>query len=91
MSRGQARAAGTKMLLDLERAAGVGGSQQVGPDLEHILGFASADLVGALRFDQVVDTGAAAALFSIGNLDELDPRDAPEQLARLGAHALSVR
>src|SRR5262249_51191290 len=91
MRRGQADAAGAKMLLDLERAAGVGRSQQIGPALERTLVVRRATLVGALGRDQIADAGAAATLLSIGELDELDPRDPREQLARLAALPLRVR
>src|SRR5262249_59373947 len=83
-------AAGAKMLLDLQRAARIGGNEQVGPDLEQILDFAGADLVGAFGLDQVVDARTPAALLAVGNLHQFDSRNPAKQPPRLGPDALSV-
>src|SRR5262249_49066583 len=76
---------------DLERAARVGAGEEVRPDREDVVHLSGADLLGALRLDQVVDAGASAALISVGNLEQLEPRDAVEEPARLLPDPLGVR
>src|SRR5262249_39672241 len=77
--------------LDLQRAPGVGGDEELGGRGEHVVHLALAHLPRALRLDQVVDAGAAAALIALGDLAQLEPGDRGEERARLGAHALRVR
>src|SRR6202022_4199059 len=78
-------------LLDLERAAGVGGRDQVRPRRKHVVRLAGADLVGARGLDQVVDARTAAALVALGDLQELEAGNAAQERPRLLANALRVR
>ena len=82
---------GPEQPLDLQRAAGVRGGSSSGRRAQARGHLALADLVRALRLDEVVDAGAAAALLAIRNVHHLQPGDAPQESARLAADALAVR
>jgi len=77
-------------LLDLESAAGIGGGQEIRLDGEDVVRLARSDLFRAFGLNEVVNTGAAAALVAVGDLNELQARDPGEELARLLADALRV-
>src|SRR6266540_739296 len=62
-------------LGNLEGAAGVGAGEKVGLRLQNVVDLSLADLVGGLGLDQVVDSGAVAALVAVWDLDELQARD----------------
>ena len=74
----------------LHQAARVGGDQQLGAGGQHVRGLAVAELGRRLRVEQVVDAGRAAAELRLGDLPQLQPGDAAQQLARLGPDALGV-
>ena len=71
MSGRQRFAALAQELLDLQSAARIRAGEQLGSGREHVADFASANLIGAFRLNEIVDSGAATTLLTIGNLDEV--------------------
>src|SRR5918996_136339 len=49
------------------------------------------ELAGHRRLEKIVDAGAAAAEVALGELDQTQARDAPQELARLPADVLAMR
>ncbi len=84
-------AARAQSLGDLEQAARVTRRHYTRARLDDVGHLAFEQPVGHLRLEHVVDAGAAAAEVALGQLDEREARDAPEQLARLVADPLAVR
>ena len=76
--------------LQLKDTARIAGGHEVGVESADVICFASAEFKGGIRFDKIVDAGGAAADRGLGNFKEFEARDVGEELARLGAHALSV-
>src|SRR6059036_2872225 len=75
---------------DLQEASGVRGRHDLRPRLDNTSDLELEQLAGHAGLEQVVDAGAAAAEVAVGELHELEPRDPPEQLARLLPHPLTV-
>ena len=61
---------------------GLAEASRSGFDGEDVVRLPRADLVRALRLDEVVDPGASAALVAVGDLDELEAGDRREELSR---------
>src|SRR5262249_45316639 len=74
----------------LDQAARVRAHVEAGVGREHLRRLAIAQLARGLRLDEVVDPGAPAAEVLLVRLDELAPRDRPQQRSRLLAYALGV-
>src|SRR4030081_3747957 len=79
-----------ELCLDLQRAPGIAGDEKLRRNRKDVLDLAGPDLVGALRLDEIVDAGAAAALLGVGDLEERQARNGPEELARLLDDPLGV-
>ena len=76
--------------LELQDAAGIARSDDVGSELRNQLGFAIAKGLGGVGLHEVVDPRGAAADGGLGNFGEFEPGNAGEQSARLVANALRV-
>jgi hypothetical protein len=76
-----------QMSLDLGGAAGIAGGNDVGAGIDQSGGLAGAELGAGGRLDDVVDPSRAAADARLAaDLDELERRDRPQQIARLRLH-----
>src|SRR5947207_2658432 len=91
MRGAQFPAALSQDLLDLQSAAWIRAGEQIGVRGEDVHDLPRTDLVGAFRLDQVVDSGAAAALIAVGNLHELKLRNSAKELPRSRTNPLSMR
>ena len=76
--------------LELEEAAGIAGDDDVRMEIDDEAGFAFAELSGGFRLNEIVNSSGAAADGAFGNFEEFDAGNGGEQLAGLGANALSV-
>src|SRR5215472_6628031 len=86
----EVRAALPQHHLNLQRATRIRARQELRMSRENILDFSGADFARALGLKQVVDSSAAAALVTVGDITQLNARDAAKQLARLAADPLRV-
>ena len=74
----------------LDEAARIAARIRVWPRCMHVFGLSVAELRRGLRFDDVVDPGAAAADVLFGGLDPLEPGDRVEHRPRRARNALRV-
>ena len=75
---------------DLKVAPGVGGGEDRCAGADDVPDLPDEELFGLLRLGDVVDAGAAAAPVGLGELDELEPGDEFEDVARLLGDLLPV-
>src|SRR5256885_9359533 len=90
VQRRKLEAAIPQLRLDLQRAPGISGDEQLRRNRQDVLHLAGADLVRALRLDEVVDAGAAAALLRVRDLEQGHARNGPQKLAGLLDDPLGV-
>ena len=76
---------------DLKVAPGVGGGEDRCAGADDVPDLADEELFGLLGLGDIVDAGAAAAPVGLGQLDELEPRDELQEVARLLGDLLAVR
>src|SRR6476646_3102697 len=76
---------------NLQDATRIGGDDRVGAARLDVVGFAAPEHTGHLGLYQIEDPGAAATDVALGQRLNRDPWYRSEQVARLLAHALSVR
>ena len=76
--------------LELKKAAGIAGGDDVGVEWRNELGLAVAQGVGGIGLDEVVDSRGAAADGGLGNFRELQLGNVRKQGARLGPDTLGM-
>ena len=76
--------------LELEKAAGVAGGDDIGVERSDELGFAIAEGVGGVGLDQIVESGGATADGVFWDFSEFELGNICQQLAGLRADALCM-
>jgi hypothetical protein len=85
------RAAGTFQAgRDLQQTSWIGGDDDVGVRVEHVLHFPIPQRSGGVGFEQVVNAGRPAADVTLGDLAQLEIGDGPQYLARLATDTLGM-
>jgi len=79
-----------QVCLQLQRAAGISGNDNVRFYVQQAIQFASAESIGHFGLSEVVGTGGAAAEFGFRDVLQCDSGNHLQQIARLLANFLSV-
>lgn len=76
--------------VNLQEAAWIGSSNDVGRCAQNMLGLAFPQLTGWFRLDQVVNARAAAADIGLRDIHHLETGNIAQHFTRLEAHALGM-